>query len=119
MYCIFISSVCDSFRLLANIPKVKKILKLYFEVQIFRNGSSKVCGRQPLKNLRGIVPLKMSRCLKTSIFLKAVLHKFVLANKYFVSFEAHILPGNLRSRSSLGKMNPSTILFNNFIQIYF
>ena len=34
-------------------------------VKVFKNGPSKICGRQPLKNLK-----------ITSDFLKAVFHKF-------------------------------------------
>ena len=37
--------------------------------KVFKNGSSKICGRQPLKNLRGYSLLK-----QTTNFLKAVFH---------------------------------------------
>ena len=36
--------------------------------KVFKNGPSKICGRQPLKNLKG------------SNFLKALFHKFYLVH---------------------------------------
>ena len=37
--------------------------------KVFKNGPSKICGKQPLKNLADHIPL---------IFLKADFHKFYL-----------------------------------------
>ena len=44
---------------------------------MFKNGPSKICGRQPLKNFKGYAP---------SNFLKAVFHKFTFSIlEYFAS----------------------------------
>ena len=42
--------------------------------KVFKNGLSKVCGRQPLKNLKGQVDHILSN------FLKAVFHNFYLVH---------------------------------------
>ena len=44
--------------------------------EVFKNGSSKICGRQPLKNLKGYGQPKADHT--PSIFLKVVFHKFYL-----------------------------------------
>ena len=46
--------------------------------QVFKNEPSKICGRQPLKNLKGYGLPKADRTL--SNFSKAVFHKFYLAH---------------------------------------
>ena len=46
--------------------------------KVFKNGPSKICGRQPLKNLKGYDLLKADHA--HSIFLKAVFHKFYLVH---------------------------------------
>ena len=55
-------------------------------VKVFKNGTSKICGRQPLKNLKWKTAFKKLEVIWsaeadhiTSNFLKAVFHKF-----YFV-----------------------------------
>ena len=48
--------------------------QLYKWAKVFKNGLSKICGRQPLKNLKGY---GLSKADNTpSNFLKAVFHKF-------------------------------------------
>ena len=44
--------------------------------KVFQNGTSKICGRQPLKNFKGHGQLKADHT--PSNFLKAVVHKFYL-----------------------------------------
>ena len=44
--------------------------------KVFKSKPNKICGRQPLKNLKGYGLLKQT----ISIFLKAVLHKFYLVH---------------------------------------
>ena len=44
--------------------------------KVFKNGPSKICGKQPLKNLKEYGLLKADHTL--SNFLKAVFHKFYL-----------------------------------------
>ena len=46
--------------------------------KVFKNGPSKICGRQPLKNLKGYGLLKADHTL--SNVLKAVFQKFYLVH---------------------------------------
>ena len=46
--------------------------------KVFKNGPSKICGRQPLKNLKGYGLLEAVHT--PSNFLKAVFHKFYLGH---------------------------------------
>ena len=46
-------------------------------VKVFKNGASKICGRQPLKNLKW-------HDLLSSNFLKAVFHKFYLVHSWIL-----------------------------------
>ena len=55
--------------------------------KIFKNEPSKICGRQPLKNLKGYGLLQAGHI--PSYFLKAVSHKF-----YLVLFIAFVKDGS-------------------------
>ena len=46
--------------------------------KVFKNGPSKICGRQPLKNMKGYGLLKVENT--PSNFLKAVFHKLYLVH---------------------------------------
>ena len=46
--------------------------------KVFKNGPSKICGRQPLKNFKGYGLFKQTTI--PSNFLKAVFHKFYLVH---------------------------------------
>ena len=51
--------------------------------KLFKNGPNKICGRQPLKDLKGAYDL-IRRCIPLQI-LKAVFHRFFLVHiEYFV-----------------------------------
>ena len=51
-------------------------------VQVFKNGPSKICGRQRLKSLKGYSLLKQTISLQ--IFLRAVFHKFYLVHSWIL-----------------------------------
>ena len=50
--------------------------------KVFKNGPSKICGRQSLKNLNGFSLLKADH--DPSNFLKAVFHKFYLVHSWIL-----------------------------------
>ena len=61
--------------------------------KVFKNGPSKVCGKQPLKIWRGMVYLKQT--LLPSKCLKAVFHKFYLVHSWIL---CPICPSDLEMR---------------------
>ena len=67
----YIKSLADLFSFTKGIVKAKLHL-------VFMNGPSKICGRQPLNNLKGYGLLKADHIL--SKFLKVVFHKFYLVH---------------------------------------
>ena len=57
----------------------------YISDKVFKNGTSKICGRQPLITLKAYVLLKADYTL--SNYLKGVFHNFTLSiSEYFVPF---------------------------------
>ena len=53
--------------------------------KVFKNGPSKICGRQPLKKLNGYDLLKQTKAdHNPSTFLKAVFHKFYLVHSWIL-----------------------------------
>ena len=56
------------------------ILKIW--VQVFKNGSRKICGRQPLINFKGYGLPKADHM--PSNFLKVVFHKFYLVHSWIL-----------------------------------
>ena len=46
--------------------------------KVFGSGPNKICGRQPLKNLKGYSLLKQT--ISPSNFLKAIFHRFYLVH---------------------------------------
>ena len=55
----------------------------FYMGQRFKNGPSKICGRQPLKNLKGYYLPKADHT--SSNILKAVFHKFYLVHSWILS----------------------------------
>ena len=66
--------------------------------KVFKNGSSKICGRQPLKNLKVYGLLKADHT--PSNLLKAAFHKFylfcswILCPTYMYILRRHVKPTN-------------------------
>ena len=57
-------------------------LRITWDKRVFKNGSSKICRRQPLKNLKRY-GLPKADCTP-SIFLKPVFHKFYLVHSWIL-----------------------------------
>ena len=58
-------------------PAVPKSVFIIWDT-VFKNRSSKICGRQPLKSVKGYGVPKADHT--SSIFLKAVFHEFYLVH---------------------------------------
>ena len=71
----YIKSLADLFSFTKGIVKAKLHL-------VFMNGPSKICGRQPLNNLKWYGLLKADHIL--SKFLKVVFHKFYLVHSWIL-----------------------------------
>ena len=71
---------CAKFNMYQVCENIRSLLFVLFHIwgKVFKNGPSKICGRQPLKHLKGYGMPKAEHT--HSIVLKAVFHKFYLVH---------------------------------------
>ena len=68
-------------------PQLKLLQSINIWDKVFKSGPSKICGRQPLKNLKGYCLLKQKISLQ--IISKAVFHKFYLVYSWILCPISH------------------------------